>query len=195
MSSVRITLPDLKVLEFEHEPTVLEVAQRIGAGLAKGTLGAKINGDKEIIDLRSKLKDGTKIEIVSTKSPDANEVLRHSAAHVLAQAVQEIWPDVKVTIGPVIENGFFYDFDSPRPFTPDDLEKIEAKMYEIIGRDLPITREDWDADRAISTFVKMGETYKEEIISDLRDKGEKTFGVYHQGPWFDLCRGPHVQST
>jgi threonyl-tRNA synthetase len=195
MSAVKITLPDLKVLEFEHEPTVLEVAQRIGAGLAKGTLGAKINGDKEIIDLRTKLKDGTKLEIVSTKSPDANEVIRHSAAHVLAQAVQEIWPDIKVTIGPVIENGFFYDFDSPRPFTPDDLEKIETKMYEIIGRDLPIVREDWDADRAIATFKKMGETYKDELISDLKAKGEKIVGIYHQGPWFDLCRGPHVQST
>jgi threonyl-tRNA synthetase len=195
MPQVRITLPDLKVLEFEHEPTVLEVAQRIGAGLAKGTLGAKINGQKDIIDLRSKLKDGTKLEIVSTKSPDASEVIRHSAAHVMAQAVQEIWPDVKVTIGPVIDNGFFYDFDSPRPFQPDDLEKIEAKMYEIIGRDLPITREDWPADKAIDTFVKMGETYKKEIISDLKEKGETNVGIYHQGPWFDLCRGPHVQST
>ncbi|HVK61618.1 MAG TPA: threonine--tRNA ligase [Bdellovibrionales bacterium] len=195
MSAVRITLPDGKVLEFEREPSVLEVAQRIGAGLAKGTLGAKINGSKEIIDLRTPLKDGTKLEIVSTKSPDAVEVMRHSAAHVMAQAVQEIWPDVKVTIGPVIENGFFYDFDSPRPFAPEDLEKIEKKMEEIIKRDLPIVREEWDADKAIDTFVKMGENYKEEIISDLKAKGEKTVGVYHQGQWFDLCRGPHVQST
>ena len=195
-SSVHITLPDGKVLDFDKEPTVLEVAQKIGAGLAKGTLGAKINGQPEIIDLRSTLKDGTKLAIVSTKSPDANEVIRHTAAHVMAQAVQELWPDVKVTIGPVIENGFFYDFDSPRAFTPEDLEKIEKKMAEIIAKDLPITREDVPADQAIKTFVSMGETYKDEIISELKAKGEKTVSLYHQGKeWFDLCRGPHIQST
>jgi threonyl-tRNA synthetase len=196
MSAVKITLPDLKVLEFDQEPTVLEVAARIGAGLAKGTLGAKINGESEIIDLRSKLKDGTKLEIVSTKSPDANEVIRHSAAHVMAQAVQELWPDVKVTIGPVIENGFYYDFDSPHVFTPEDLEKIEKKMGEIIARNLPIVRQEWDADKAIDTFVKMGEMYKKELIEGIKEKGEKTVGIYYQGDeWFDLCRGPHVQTT
>lgn len=196
MSAVHITLPDGKVLDFDKEPTVLEVAQKIGAGLAKGTLGAKINGQPDIIDLRSTLKDGTKLEIVSTKSPDANEVIRHSAAHVMAQAVQEIWPDVKVTIGPVIENGFFYDFDSPRAFTPEDLEKIEKKMSEIVAKDLPITREDWSTDEAIKKFVAMGETYKDELISGLKVKGETTVGIYHQGKeWFDLCRGPHIQST
>lgn len=196
MAAVHITLPDGKVLDFEKEPTVLEVAQKIGAGLAKGTLGAKINGQPDIIDLRSHLKDGTKLEIVSTKSPDANEVIRHSAAHVMAQAVQELWPDVKVTIGPVIESGFFYDFDSPRAFTPEDLEKIEKKMAEIVAKDLPITREDWNADDAIKKFVSMGETYKDEIISELKAKGEKTVGIYRQGKeWFDLCRGPHIQST
>ncbi len=196
MSAVHITLPDGKVLDFDKEPTVLEVAQKIGAGLAKGTLGAKINGQPDIIDLRSSLKDGTKLEIVSTKSPDANEVIRHSAAHVMAQAVQELWPDIKVTIGPVIENGFFYDFDSPRPFTPEDLEKIEKKMAEIVAKDLPITRDDWSPDEAIKKFLAMGETYKDEIISELKAKGEKTVGIYHQGKeWFDLCRGPHIQST
>jgi threonyl-tRNA synthetase len=195
MSAVKIILPDQRVLEFDQEPTVLDVAGKIGAGLAKATLGAKINGDPEVIDFRTKLKDGTKLEIVTTKSPEANDVIRHSAAHVMAQAVQEIWPDVKVTIGPVIENGFFYDFDSPRTFTPEDLEKIEKKMGEIVARDLPIVREDWDADQAISTFVKMGENYKQEIIGDLKTKGEKTVGIYMQGDWFDLCRGPHVQKT
>lgn len=195
MSAVKIILPDQTVLEFDNEPTVLDVASRIGAGLAKATLGAKINGQKDVIDFRSKLKDGTKLEIVTTKSPEANEVIRHSAAHVMAQAVQEIWPDVKVTIGPVIENGFYYDFDSPRAFTPEDLEKIEKKAAEIISRNLPLTREDWDADQAISKFVSMGENYKQEIISDLKTKGEKTVGIYKQGEWFDLCRGPHVQST
>jgi threonyl-tRNA synthetase len=195
MSAIKITLPDGKVLEFEQEPTVLEVATRIGAGLAKGTLGAKLNGTSEIVDLRSKLKDGTKLEIVSTKSADAKEVIRHSAAHVMAQAVQEIWPEVKVTIGPVIETGFYYDFDSPFTFTPEDLEKIEKKMGEIVARDLPIVREDWPIDKAIATFGKMGETFKVELIEDLKTRGETTVGIYHQGPWFDLCRGPHIQKT
>lgn len=195
MSAVKIILPDQRVLEFDHEPTVLDVANTIGAGLAKATLGAKINGDSEVIDFRTKLKDGTRLEIVTTKSPEANDVIRHSAAHVMAQAVQELWPDVKVTIGPVIDNGFYYDFDSPRHFTPEDLEKIEKKMGEIVKRDLPIVREDWDADQAISTFVKMGENYKQEIIDDLKTRGEKTVGIYKQGEWFDLCRGPHVQKT
>lgn len=195
MASVKISLPDGKVLEFDSEPTVLDVATRIGPGLAKATLGAKVNGQAEVIDFRAKLKDGTKLEIVTTKSPEAVEVLRHSAAHVMAQAVQEIWPDVKVTIGPVVENGFYYDFDSPRPFTPEDLEKIEKKMNEILSRDLPLVREDWDADQAIETFVKMGEVYKKEIIEDIKARGEKTVGIYKQGEWFDLCRGPHVKST
>ncbi|MEK7357243.1 MAG: threonine--tRNA ligase, partial [Bdellovibrionota bacterium] len=196
MAAVKVILPDQKVLEFDQEPTVLEVAQRIGAGLAKGTLGAHFNGDKEIVDLRSKVPDGTKIAIVSTKSPDANEVIRHSAAHVMAQAVQELWPDIKVTIGPVIENGFYYDFDTPRAFTPEDLEKIEKKMAEVVARDLPISREDWDTDKAIETFGKMGERYKQELIQDLKAKGEKNVGIYYNGKdWFDLCKGPHIQST
>jgi threonyl-tRNA synthetase len=196
MSAIKIVLPDNRVLEFEKEPTVLEVAQQIGAGLAKGTLGAKINGNPEIIDLRTKLKDGTKLEIVSTKSPDAKEVIRHSAAHVMAQAVQEVFPGTLVTIGPVIETGFFYDFESKHTFTPEDLEKIEKKMAEIIARDLPITREDWTPDEAIAQFVKMGEHYKQELITELKAKGETSVGIYHQGKeWFDLCRGPHIQST
>jgi len=196
MSAVKITLPDQTTLEFDQEPTVLEVASRIGPGLAKATLGAKINGNPEVIDFRAKLRDGTRLEIVTTKSPEATDVIRHSAAHVMAQAVQELWPDVKVTIGPVIENGFYYDFDSPRAFTPEDLDRIEKKMAEIVARDLPIVREDWDADQAIQTFVKMGEVYKREIIEDLKGKGETVVGIYKQGDeWFDLCRGPHVRST
>ena len=192
---VKIILPDQTVLEFDHEPTAMDVAARIGAGLAKATLGAKINGQPEVIDFRTKLADGTKLEIVTTKSKEANEVIRHSAAHVMAQAVQELWPDVKVTIGPVIDNGFYYDFDSPRAFTPEDLEKIEKQMAKIVAKDLPLVREEWDADQAIATFVGMGENYKQEIIQDLQAKGTKTVGIYKQGEWFDLCRGPHVRST
>lgn len=192
MSQVRIILPDNSEKLFDHEPSTLEVAQSIGAGLTKATIGAKINGAKDILDLRTPLKDGTRLEIITTKSPEANTIIRHSAAHVMAQAVQELWPDVKVTIGPVIDTGFFYDFDSPRPFSEMDLEAIEKKMQEIVNKDLPIIRHEWESAEAISRFDKMGENFKVEIIQDLKSP---TVSYYTQGEWFDLCRGPHVQST
>src|SRR6185312_39027 len=191
--AVKITLPDGSKKEFAAEPSVLEVAESIGPRLAKDTLGGLINDEKEVSDLRRKLKDGTKLRIVTPKDKEALEVVRHSAAHVMAQAVQELWPEIKVTIGPVIDNGFFYDFDAPRPFAPEDLEKIENRMREIIKRNDEVRREDWDADKAIATFDKMKEKFKVELISDLKTRGEKTVSVYHQGNWFDLCRGPHVQ--
>jgi threonyl-tRNA synthetase len=191
--AVKITLPDGSKKEFPHEPTVLEVAESIGPRLAKDTLGGLLNDQKEVVDLRRKLQDGTKLKIVTTKDKEALEVIRHSAAHVMAQAVQELWPEIKVTIGPVIDNGFFYDFDAAKPFAPEDLEKIEKRMREIIKRNTDIKREEWDADKAIATFAKMNEKYKVELITDLKAKGEKTVSIYHQGEWFDLCRGPHVQ--
>ncbi len=192
MAAIRIILPDQTELTFDSEPTAMEVATRIGPGLAKATVGARINGATEIVDFRTRLKDGTRLELITLKSPEANEVIRHTAAHVMAQAVQELWPDVKVTIGPVIDNGFFYDFDSPRAFAPEDLEKIEKKMTEIVGRDLEIVREEWKSADAVSTFEKMGENFKVEIIQDL---GEPVVSIYRQGNWFDLCRGPHLRST
>ena len=195
MSNVNIILPDNSVKSFDHEPTTLEVANSIGARLAKDTLGAKINGATEVIDYRLPLKDGTKLSIITTKSPEALEVVRHSAAHLMAQAVQEIWPEVKVTIGPVVENGFYYDFDSPFNFTEEHFEKIEKKMEEIQKKDLPLVREQWPINKAIETFQQMGERFKVELIQELAAKGETTVGIYHQGTWFDLCRGPHVQST
>ncbi|MDX9731488.1 MAG: threonine--tRNA ligase, partial [Bdellovibrionales bacterium] len=197
MSSIEIFLPDGKALTFSNPPTVLEVAQKIGAGLAKATLGAKFNGFPEIVDLREIVPGGTKIEIITSKSPEGLEVIRHSAAHVMAQAVQSIWPDVKVTIGPVVENGFYYDFDSPRTFSPDDFEKIEKKMGEIIAKDLEIRRENIAPEEAKATFAKLGEKFKLELIDDIVAKtGTKTVGIYHNGDeWFDLCRGPHVQRT
>jgi len=195
MSEIKIILPDNSVRTFDHEPSTLEVAQAIGARLAKDTLGAKINGQTDVIDFRTPLKDGTRIEIVTVKSKEALEVVRHSAAHLMAQAVQEIWPEVKVTIGPVVENGFYYDFDSPFNFTEEHFEKIEKKMDEIQKKDLPLVRENWSINKAIETFKSMGERFKVEIIEDLHQKGEKEVGIYHQGNWFDLCRGPHVQST
>ncbi|HEX4924483.1 MAG TPA: threonine--tRNA ligase [Bdellovibrionales bacterium] len=193
MSSVRIRLPDNSERTFEKPPTVLELAQSIGPRLASATLGGVVNG--QIVDLRATIPDGATAKIITEKDPEALEVIRHSGAHILAQAVQELWPDVKVTIGPVIDNGFYYDLDSPRAFAPEDLEKIEKKMEEIVKRGLPIVKEVWPYEKAVDTFTKMGERFKVEIINDLKAKGENEFGVYKQGEWFDLCRGPHVQKT
>jgi threonyl-tRNA synthetase len=192
MASIRIRLPDNSEKLFDHEPTILEVAESIGSRLAKDTLGGLVNGERETRDLRARLKDGDRLKIVTMQSPEANDVLRHSAAHIMAQAVQELWPDVKVTIGPVVEEGFFYDFDSPRPFTPEDLEKIEKRMEQIVQRDLPLVREELPSPQAKELFQKMGETYKLEIIDSI---GEPSVSIYKQGEWLDLCRGPHVQRT
>ena len=195
MSEIQIILPDNSVRTFDHEPTALEVANSIGARLAKDTLGVKINGVKDNSDFRIPLKDGTKIQLITTKSAESIEVIRHSAAHLMAQAIQEIWPEVKVTIGPVIDSGFFYDFDSPFTFTEEHFEKIEKKMEEIVKKDLPLVRENWPIAKAIEVFTEMKERFKVELIQDLAAKGETVVGIYHQGSWFDLCRGPHVQST
>ena len=192
MTTVSIRLPDNSVKTFDHEPSGLEVAQTIGARLANDTLGVRVEGNADVQDFRLPLKDNSKIQLITTKSAEANEVIRHSAAHIMAQAVQELWPDVKVTIGPVIENGFYYDFDSPRTFVPEDLEKIEKKMQEIAKRDLDIVREEWTSEKAIEVFTKMGENFKVEIIKDLN---VPTVSIYKQGDWFDLCRGPHVPRT
>lgn len=196
MNQFSIKLPDNSIKVFDHAPTALEVAQSIGPRLAKETLGVRINGSKDIVDLRLPLQDGDKIDLITTKSPEAVEVIRHSSAHVMAQAVQELWSDVKVTIGPVIDSGFFYDFDSPRTFNEEDFAKIEKRMQEIIAKDFPLVRKNMKIDEAIATFKKMGERFKVEIIEDLKAKGETEVGIYYQGDsWFDLCRGPHVQST
>ncbi|MEK2690589.1 threonine--tRNA ligase [Bdellovibrio sp. GT3] len=196
MSQITIILPDNSTKVFDHEPTALEVAQSIGPRLAKETLGAKLNGSTEISDLRTVLKDQTKVALVTTKSPESVEVVRHSCAHIMAQAIQDIWPEVKVTIGPVIDNGFYYDFDSPFAFTEEHFEKIEKKMTEIVSKDLPIHREDWPIAKAIETFKGMNERFKVELIEDLAKKGETVVGIYFNGTsWFDLCRGPHIQST
>ncbi len=195
MPQINIKLPDQSVKVFDHQPTALEVAEAIGPRLAKDTLGVKINNSKEVVDLRTKLSDGDQIQLITLKSPEANEVIRHSAAHVMAQAVQKIWPEVKVTIGPVIDNGFFYDFDSPFNFTEEHFEKIEKEMQKIVDANYPVVRREVSFDEAVKTFTQMKERFKVEIIKDLGAKGEKTVSIYDQGDWFDLCRGPHVQST
>lgn len=188
--SIFIRLADSSVKEFKKELSVLELAQSISPKLAEKTLGAFINSQTEISDLRTILKDQDYVNIVTASSPASLEVIRHSAAHVLAQAVQELRPDTKVTIGPVIENGFYYDFDVSRPFMDEDMPVIENKMKEILSRKLSVTKEVWPADKAIQIFQKMGEFYKVEIIQEL---GEPSVSVYKQGNWFDLCRGPHCQ--
>lgn len=191
--SVRIILPDNSEKVFDSEPTILQVAESISPRLAKATVGGLVNGQPEILDLRTSLNDQTRLEIVTDNSERGREVLRHSAAHVMAQAVQSLWPDVKVTIGPVIDNGFYYDFDSPHAFTPDDLPKIEKKMEELIKKDFPITKEVVTREEALARFKDHEEKYKIELIEDLPEGTE--ISIYHQDGWYDLCRGPHVQRS
>ncbi len=190
MANISITLPDGSIKQFDTEPTVLQVAESIGSRLAKDTLGGQINDASEVIDLRTKLPDGTRLKIVTKGSTESLEVVRHSSAHLMAQAVQQLWPEVKVTIGPVIDDGFFYDFDSPFAFTPEDLIKIEKKMNFLLKKNEVVSKEVWSKEKAIQTFSEMDENFKVEIIKDL---GEDEVSVYRQGDWFDLCRGPHVQ--
>ncbi len=190
-SNIAITLPDGSVREFDRPVTGAEVAAAIGPRLAKDALAVKVDGT--VRDLTAPITGNARIEIVTRSHPDALEVIRHDAAHVLAEAVQSLYPGTQVTIGPAIANGFYYDFARDEPFTPDDLEKIEAKMREIVAKDTPIVREEWDRDQAIQHFKDIGEKYKAEIIADLPDS--EVISVYRQGPWLDLCRGPHAPST
>jgi threonyl-tRNA synthetase len=185
-------LPDGKVLTFDHAPTGAEIAAAIGPGLAKAALAIKVEG--QILDLgRTVDAREAAIEIVTRKSDAALGLIRHDAAHVMAEAVQSLYPGTQVTIGPAIENGFYYDFARDTPFTLDDLPKIEAKMQEIVKRDAKFEREVWDRSEAIRYFRDKGERYKAEIIEDLPET--ETITVYRQGEWLDLCRGPHAPST
>ena len=188
---VRIGLPDGSWKEFPESPSVLDVANSISPRLAEDTVAGVVNG--EVVDLRFRLPDACQLRILTTKTAESNPIIRHSAAHVMAQAVQEIWPEVKVTIGPVIDNGFYYDFDSPFNFTEEHLQIIEKKMAEIVKQKLPITREVWTREQAIARWQEEGEKYKVELIEGLADDEE--IGVYKQGNWLDLCRGPHIQHT
>lgn len=188
---VAITLPDGSKREFDGSVTGAQVAADIGAGLAKAALAVRING--EMKDLSLTITEDCEMSIVTAKDEDALELLRHDAAHVMAQAVQELFDNVQVTIGPAIENGYYYDFATDKPFSPDDLEKIEKRMGEIVDRDLPIEREVWERDELITKFKEMGELYKAEIIESIPQGEDVT--VYRQGDWFDVCRGPHLPST
>ncbi len=183
-------MPDGGSKEFSSRPSALELAGSVNPRLAKKAVGALINKESQVQDIRSLLKDGDQVEIVAIPSKKALEVIRHSSAHVLAQAVQNLWPEVKVTIGPVIENGFYYDFDADRTFTDKDLERIEQEMKSLLKKNYELTKEIWTKEKACAYFEQKGELLKKEIIEGL---GEKEVSVYKQGPWLDLCRGPHVQ--
>ena len=187
----KIKLPDGSLKEFPGPVTVAEVAQSIGAGLAKAALAGKVNG--ELVDTSYRIESDADLAVVTPKSPEALDILRHSTSHLMAQAVQELFPGAQVTIGPVIENGFYYDFSYKRPFTPEDLVAIEKKMSEIAKRDLKIERKTLPRDEAVKFFSGLGEKYKAEIIASI--PSNEPISLYGQGNWIDLCRGPHVPST
>ena len=187
-----VTLPDGSSRSYDHPVTIAEVAADIGPGLAKAALAGKVDG--RLVDTSHRLDADVELAIVTGKSDEALELIRHDAAHVMAQAVQELYPGTQVTIGPAIEDGFYYDFARDEPFTPADLAKIEDRMREIVGRDLAIQREVWDRDVAKKTFADIGEDYKVQIIEDIIPEGEEV-SIYRQGEWFDVCRGPHLPST
>jgi threonyl-tRNA synthetase len=188
---IEITLPDGSKRPFDHSVTVQDVAASIGAGLAKATLAGKVDG--KLVDASYTIDHNASLEIVTEKSPEALEILRHSTAHLLAQAVQRLFPGAQVTIGPVIDNGFYYDFAYERPFTPDDLVKIEAEMEKIVKEQLPVTRSVKSRDEAVAFFRGIGEAYKAEIIESIPSNEE--LSLYTQGEFTDLCRGPHVPNT
>ena len=190
-ASVVITLPDGSTRSFDGPVTGAEIAADIGPGLARAAIAVAVDG--EVRDLATRIEADAQVAIVTRKSPEALELIRHDAAHVMAEAVQSLYPGTQVTIGPAIADGFYYDFARDEPFSTDDLEKIEAAMQKIIARDEAFSREEWDRTEAIEFFKNKGEHYKAEIIQDL-PRGE-TISVYRQGEWLDLCRGPHMPST
>ncbi len=186
-----ITLPDGSRREYENPVTVAAVAADIGPGLAKAALAGRV--DDQLVDTSFLIEEDSSLAIVTARDEDGLEVIRHSTAHLLAQAVKQLFPDTQVTIGPVIEDGFFYDFARQQPFTPEDLEAIEQRMGELADQDLAVAREVWDRDKAVEFFADQGEHYKAEIISAI--PADEEIGLYGQGDWKDLCRGPHVPST
>ncbi len=186
-----ITLPDGSTRAFSETVDGLAVARSIGSRLARDAVAVRVDG--ELRDLTATLENDASLQIVTRDSEDGLEILRHDAAHVMAEAVTELYPGTQVTIGPAIDDGFYYDFSREEPFTPDDLERIEQRMREIVERDEPVTREVWDRDEAIGFFTELGEHYKAEIIAGIPE--DEPITVYRQGGFVDLCRGPHLPST
>ncbi len=188
----RITLPDGSVKSFDAPLTVAQVAASIGQGLARAALAGRVDG--RLVDTSYLIAQDASLAIVTARDEEALELLRHDAAHVMAQAVQELYPGTQVTIGPAIDNGFYYDFARAEPFTPEDLGAIEQRMHEIVARDLPLEREVWDREDAKTLFAGIGEDFKVQIIENIIPEGEEV-SIYRQGDWFDVCRGPHLPST
>src|SRR3954466_2076591 len=188
---VNVKLPDGSIRQFDNPVKVSDVAAAIGPGLAKAALAGKVNG--KLVDTSFVIDHDSDVAIVTDKSPEGLDVIRHSTAHLLAYAVKELFSDAQVTIGPVIENGFYYDFSYKRPFTPDDLAAIEKRMAELAKRDTPVQRKEMKRDDAVAFFNSIGEKYKAEIIASIPDK--EVISLYGQGNWIDLCRGPHVPTT
>ncbi|MCH9847855.1 MAG: threonine--tRNA ligase [Betaproteobacteria bacterium] len=189
--TVNITLPDGAVRTFDQAVTVADVALSIGAGLAKATLGGKVDG--VLVDASHRIEADAALAIVTAKDPEGLELIRHSTAHLLAYAVKDLFPDAQVTIGPVIENGFYYDFAYKRPFTPEDLTNIEKRMAALAAKDEPVVRRVLPRDEAVAHFKQMGEAYKAEIIGSI--PADQAVSLYSEGAFEDLCRGPHVPST
>lgn len=186
-----ITLPDGSQRSYEAPLSVLAIAADIGAGLAKATLAGKVND--QLVDASHVIDQDASLSIITAKDAEGLDIIRHSSAHLLAQAVKQLFPDVQVTIGPTIENGFYYDFATPQPFTPEDLLAIDARMQDLIKQDIPVERSTLSRDEAVSFFQNMGEKYKAEIIASI--PADQTLSLYRQGEFIDLCRGPHVPST
>ena len=190
-----ITLPDGSQRQYPGPVTVAEVAQSIGAGLARAALGGRVTqgADSRLVDTTHRIENDTHLAIITAKDTDGLDLIRHSTAHLLAYAVKSLFPDAQVTIGPVIDNGFYYDFSYKRPFTPEDLVAIEKKMTELVKKDEVVTREEWLRDDAVTFFKGIGEAYKAEIIGAI--PGNEAISLYREGDFIDLCRGPHVPST
>jgi len=191
LEKLQITLKDGAVREVEQGTTMSELAESLSRSLAKSALAAKVDG--QMVDLRYKLDKNAKVEFVTFEDNEGKDVLRHSASHILAQAVKRLYNDVKIAIGPSIANGFYYDFDTAQPFTPDDLAKIQSEMEQIVKENLPIERMEVSRAEALRKFAELGETYKVELINDLPE--DVTISLYKQGEFVDLCAGPHVPST
>src|SRR6201995_5721407 len=191
LHKITLTFPDGASREYAKDITGLEIAKAISPSLAKRTVAMAVDG--KLADLTDPIAHDAKIEFIGREDPRALELIRHDAAHVLAEAVQSLWPGTQVTIGPVIDNGFYYDFFRNQPFTPEDFDAIEQKMREIIARDKPFTKEVWSRDKAKEVFADMGERFKVELVDAI--PADQQINIYKQGEWFDLCRGPHMTST
>ncbi|OBX50382.1 threonine--tRNA ligase [Moraxella nonliquefaciens] len=188
---VAITLPDGSIKQFDGNTTVMQVAQSIGAGLAKATVAGRVNG--QLVDASDPITTDATVEIITPKDDAGVEIIRHSTAHLLGHAVKQLYPDVKMVIGPVIDDGFYYDIYSERPFTPEDMAKIEARMIQLINQDYDVIKKITPRDEVIKTFLERGETYKLRLVEDMPD--ETHMGLYHHQEYIDMCRGPHVPNT